>query len=227
MNDDIYSFKIVVAGQSGAGKTYFCNTIIGNNGIHINEGITIGVEYFCNNITIKDTKYKINLWDLGGHSSFSVITDSYIRGTIGCIIMLDLHDPYCLQKISGWWDRIKNRVTTSLPEILIICNKTDLVSNDYVSKIVNSPILCQIQKESSATIIQGSLKSNQGFIINKYYEFIEKIKNRSDLACLPDFKVLNFSNAYKNLSTSSSPRSNASIGKLKHVPCYRSFCCCL
>ena len=67
-----YVFKIIIAGNTGVGKSaisrrYFKNTF--------NEtlGFTIGVEFDETIIKIRDSNIKVQLWDCSGKASYSTI----------------------------------------------------------------------------------------------------------------------------------------------------------
>ncbi len=60
-----YSFKFILVGDTGVGKTSLISRFIDGN-FQPNHEYTIGVEYGSKNITIGNKVIKLQIWDTAG-----------------------------------------------------------------------------------------------------------------------------------------------------------------
>ncbi|KRZ14660.1 Ras and EF-hand domain-containing -like protein [Trichinella zimbabwensis] len=108
-------FKVVVAGDSGVGKTCFLDRLCNNR---FNPGIrsTIGIDFHMKILKVEDQLIALQLWDTAGQERFRSITKQYFRKADAVILMFDL------VSVSSF--------TSVLEEDCVVCiigNKTDLV----------------------------------------------------------------------------------------------------
>jgi len=196
--DNIYSFKIILSGKSGVGKTYLCNSLNNINRL-IETGITIGVDYCSHQAKINNVQYKLNIWDIGGHPNFYNISDSYVQeSVVGCILMIDLNDITSIVSVIEWWYRVKRKFRYNYPEILIIGNKEDLITD--IENVKCTKIFMQLIKETRGHFVFGSLKTDPDHIKKSVYNFVEKIKNRKDLQTSEGYKIKELKMMYSSLN---------------------------
>ena len=74
LNDDLI-FKIVVCGDSNAGKTSILLNYFKNRSPH-NLNSTIGVEYLSKSVTVDNSKIQLQIWDTAGQERYRSITKS-------------------------------------------------------------------------------------------------------------------------------------------------------
>ena len=67
-----YVFKIVVAGNSGVGKSNIVHRFIRSK-FNENSEFTIGVEFDEKIVTVNDKKVKLQLWDASGKKMYLTI----------------------------------------------------------------------------------------------------------------------------------------------------------
>ena len=79
-----YIYKIVVLGDSNAGKTTFVHYL--NNEIPQQNGSTIGVDFKVYTKTINNVTIKSQIWDTAGQEQFKAITKSYFRNVTGALV---------------------------------------------------------------------------------------------------------------------------------------------
>ena len=80
------SFKIIVVGDSGVGKS--CLTMRGTKN-HFEESYspTVGFEFFTFNIRVKDKNIKLQIWDTCGQEAYrSLITSFYRNSSLAIIV---------------------------------------------------------------------------------------------------------------------------------------------
>lgn len=126
IDDLILSFKLVLIGDSGVGKTNIANRYTLNQFYYENKS-TIGVEYFSKNVTIENIKIKVHIWDSAGQERFRSITKSYYRGAKGAFVVYDITKPESFENSEKWVDELIKFGEKDLI-IYLIGNKIDLIN---------------------------------------------------------------------------------------------------
>ena len=118
------SFKIIVVGDSGVGKS--CLTMKGTKN-HYEESYspTVGFEFFTFNIRINDKNIKLQIWDTCGQEAYrSLITSFYRNSSLAILVYsIDNQNSYC--NIESWLNEIKSQANPEI-KIFLIGNKSDL-----------------------------------------------------------------------------------------------------
>ncbi|KAG6669762.1 hypothetical protein CIPAW_01G266100 [Carya illinoinensis] len=83
-----YSFKILLIGDSGVGKSSLLLSFISNL-VH-DLSPTIGVDFKVKLLTIGGKRLKLTIWDTAGQERFGTLTSSYYRGSHGIILVYDV-----------------------------------------------------------------------------------------------------------------------------------------
>ncbi|OLS16438.1 MAG: small GTP-binding protein [Promethearchaeota archaeon CR_4] len=125
-----YVFKIIVAGDGGVGKTTLLHKYVTGT-FMADAQMTIGVQFHLKTITIDDSAYILQLWDLGGQDRFRFMLPSYVLGAKGALLLLDTTRLITLQSLEEWTDVCRTHVK-DLP-ILLCGTKVDLVEDRSVS----------------------------------------------------------------------------------------------
>mgnify|MGYP001250333161 CR=1 FL=1 len=159
MSNDAEMYKIIMLGDSNAGKTSFVQQYTMNQ-FYNKESNTIGVSYITKIIKSPKTnnKAKVCIWDTAGQDRFFSIVKMYFKFAMGICCVYDVTNINSLKNCEKWLDEsLKNMDITqnemiddteqySVP-ILLIGNKIDLVQekNDfnekYRNKIIDNYIL--------------------------------------------------------------------------------------
>lgn len=126
------SKKIVLIGHFGVGKSSLIRRFVENTFTE-NYKVTIGVHVFKKDVTLDEDK-DINLiiWDLEGNDDIENTRPSYLIGTNGFIYVFDLTRPSTFEKLESEIDYIKQRFPKE--PIIIVGNKKDLVTNDFIKE---------------------------------------------------------------------------------------------
>ena len=130
MDQGDYIFKIIIIGDSGAGKSSFIY-YFHNAQEKKNPQYTIGVEYSSKIIKLKNKRIKLQIWDTAGQERFKSITKAYYRGAHGVFVMYDTTNIESYKNVNQW---ILDAREFSDPDIsiMVIGNKCDLKSKRKV-----------------------------------------------------------------------------------------------
>jgi len=187
--------KTILIGETGVGKSTFCNRFIYNNLI-LNYESTIGVDFFIKILDINGKKYKLQIWDTAGQEKFRSIITSYFRNANLAIIMIDLNDKNCLEHFNKWNSIVDHYCSNKKLKKIVIGNKIDLDIKcnikDIIEKIGNIPFL-QISVKDNININQVS-QSIYNLIDNfsSYYHSFDTINlNNKDIVNIKYFKYDN------------------------------------
>ena len=118
------SFKIIVVGDSGVGKS--CLTMKGTKN-HFEESYspTIGFEFFTFNIKIDDKNIKLQIWDTCGQEAYRSLITSFYRNASLAILVYSIDSQNSYDNIEAWLNEIKSQSNPDT-KIFLIGNKIDL-----------------------------------------------------------------------------------------------------
>ncbi len=119
-----YTFKCIVAGDGGTGKTTLINRYITKT-FSVDTKVTIGAGFYTKTLEINDSILKLQIWDFGGEKRFRFILPTYCKGAHGVIMAFDLTRLPTLIGLDEWIDIIKKNAATN-PKIILIGTKSDL-----------------------------------------------------------------------------------------------------
>ena len=122
-------YKIVLAGDSGCGKTSIIYRHIRNE-FDIDSATTYGGA--CNTLQITSPggyKLKMQLWDTAGQEKYRSLVKIYYRGAYVIIFVFDLSRIETRKNIQNWY----TEYTTSYPDkihMFLVGNKSDIAQED-------------------------------------------------------------------------------------------------
>jgi small GTP-binding protein len=118
------TFKLIIAGDGGVGKTSLTNKYI--TGIFKTDTrITIGVEFFIKDITIDGIgTVRLQIWDFGGEERFRFLLPTYVKGATGILFMFSLTNMLTLSHFDDWLPILRN-YDPQIP-IMLVGSKLDL-----------------------------------------------------------------------------------------------------
>ncbi|CAR99392.1 Protein CBG25881 [Caenorhabditis briggsae] len=97
--DTIKTVKVVVVGESGAGKTALLTSFLENH-FETDPLTTIGIDFKHKIVQLNDGQsIRLQLWDTAGQERFRQLTPAYIRSSKVALLVLDLKRPPRLTNI--------------------------------------------------------------------------------------------------------------------------------
>lgn len=147
-----YTFKCIVAGDGGTGKTTLINRYITNK-FSVDTKVTIGAGFYTKALELNDAFVKLQIWDFGGEKRFRFILPTYCKGAHGVIMAFDLTRLPTLVGLDDWIDIIKKNADN--PKIILIGTKNDLgqlVDEDTINEFLQrNNEIASFYKTSSKT----------------------------------------------------------------------------
>ena len=128
------NYKIILLGETNAGKTTLYNKFIYNKD-KFNYLSSITVDNETQALDYKNKKYLITLYDTAGQERFRSITKSYYKMADGFLLMFDITDEKSLLAVKDWIEDIKSHNSSNI--FLILGNKDDLdnkISDDVINE---------------------------------------------------------------------------------------------
>lgn len=131
-----YSFKIILIGDSAAGKTaikvrftddYFKKDLRTTLGVDFGSK-EVKYEYVSDDVMFAGAiriTIRINIWDAAGQTHFEKIRGMYYRDSKGAILVYDISNPVSFQNLDLWVKELEENVGSKIP-VLLIANKLDL-----------------------------------------------------------------------------------------------------
>ena len=118
------SFKIIVIGDSGVGKSCLTNKAT-KNIFEDTYNATVGFEFFTFNIKINDKIVKLQIWDTCGQELYRSLITNFYRNSSLAIIVYAVNQKESFDSIEMWLRELR---THSNPDakVFLIANKIDL-----------------------------------------------------------------------------------------------------
>ena len=118
------SFKIIVIGDSGVGKS--CLTMKATkNFFETYYSPTVGFEFFTFNVKIKDKNIRLQIWDTCGQEVYRSLINSFYRNSSLAILVYSIDDENSFNNLESWLNEIKDKGNPNV-KIFLIGNKYDL-----------------------------------------------------------------------------------------------------
>jgi Ras-related protein Rab-11A len=124
--------KIVLTGESGAGKTNILSQFVRSN-FNPNAKTTIGVECAVKALQIGGTPVKAQIWDTAGQERFRAITSTYYHGAQGALLVYDITNTQSFRSAPRWLQELRNFADPNIP-VVLVGNKCDLEASRSVTQ---------------------------------------------------------------------------------------------
>jgi len=123
------TFKIVIFGDAGCGKTTLTQRFLTNLFVSDSK-MTIGVDFEVKSLVVDKQKVKLQIWDFGGEERFRFLLPTYVRGARGGIFMYDITNYSSIAHIDDWLTVIKKEIRKEdVFPIIVVGGKADLAEN--------------------------------------------------------------------------------------------------
>eukprot|EP00300_Choanocystis_sp_HF-7_P039616 c592_g1_i1.p1 GENE.c592_g1_i1~~c592_g1_i1.p1 ORF type:complete len:230 (+),score=51.59 c592_g1_i1:44-691(+) len=119
-----YLFKVVLIGDSGAGKSNLLSRFTRNEFTQDSKS-TIGVEFATRSIETDGKTIKAQIWDTAGQERYRAITAAYYRGAAGALLVYDISKYSSFENIERWLSELRGHADASIL-LMLVGNKSDL-----------------------------------------------------------------------------------------------------
>ena len=84
-----YLLKYIIIGDEEVGKSNLLSHYIDDRFTSEYQS-TIGVEFRAKNVVIRNTTYRIQMWDTSGKENFRSITRAYYKNSVCALVVYDI-----------------------------------------------------------------------------------------------------------------------------------------
>ena len=126
-----YLLKYIIIGDEEVGKSNLLSHYIDDRFTSEYQS-TIGVEFRAKNVVIRNTTYRIQMWDTSGKENFRSITRAYYKNSVCALVVYDISSRDSFNNVSTWIEDCRNNSSEKIFMVLI-GNKSDLADKRQVS----------------------------------------------------------------------------------------------
>ncbi len=132
-----YTFKIVILGAGGVGKTCLFNRYCFNS-FNMNTEMTIGINFHSTylKIQMEDLDYhppekekfvSNSIFDMSGQDKFKSLIKKFIDGANGALLVFDSINYSSFEQLDDWYQQIRdNAINPDIP-IILVASKSDIL----------------------------------------------------------------------------------------------------
>lgn len=175
-----FSFKILMLGDSGAGKTSLLVRFSQNN-FTPSYITTIGVDIISKKLNIGNYVVNLKVWDTAGQERYQTFTKQFFQNVDGVVLVLDLLSLESFGKLEKWLDLIRNEDQNKKQnlELIVAGNKCDYDEDEILVKSTDIETFVQ---EHQLEYLETSAKT--GFNVEKLFKTLtKKILKRKGIKC--------------------------------------------
>lgn len=119
-----YTYKIIIIGDSGVGKSNIINRWMGGIFSH-DLPPTIQCAYSSKTFHVGDAFVDVQLWDTAGQERYVSLTRSFYRGAHGVVLVYDLCNRTSFTALTKWIDTVSIEIEVLDTHFIVIGNKSD------------------------------------------------------------------------------------------------------
>ena len=164
----VESFKVVLVGESGVGKTSIITQFIDQT-FQEDQQSTTGGTFSTKSVICDGGKVlKFEIWDTAGQERYRALTKMFYKDANAAIMVYDITRKDSFEELKTYWSQ---QIKECSPEGIILAiaaNKSDLIEQE----VVDEEEARNFGKELGAIFMNTSAKNTQG--INSVFEEIAK-----------------------------------------------------
>ena len=148
------SFKLIVIGDSGVGKSCLAIKAIKNYFEDL-YAPTVGFEFLSFSVKINDETVKLQIWDTCGQEAYRSLINSFYRNSSLAILVYSIDSKHSFENLESWLNDVKTQSSPDI-KIILIGNKVDLEDKREVTKEMGEQFctdhnLCLFMETSAKT----------------------------------------------------------------------------
>ncbi|XP_051917410.1 ras and EF-hand domain-containing protein [Hippocampus zosterae] len=166
VDDALPMYRLVLAGDAGAGKSSFLLRLALNQ-FKADIQTTLGVDFQIKKMLVDGQKTNLQIWDTAGQERFRSIARSYFRKAHGVLLLYDVTSESSFLNIRDWLDQIQDATEDTVP-ICIIGNKVDMrgqtparrcVSTLHGEKLATAygALFCETSAKEGTNVVEAVL----------------------------------------------------------------------
>ena len=189
--DSTDTFKIILLGESGVGKTCILRRYVDNKfqPAHLS---TFGIDFRIKKINVYDRSVKLKIWDTAGQERYHNITKTTFKNADGILLVFDVTDESSFERIQFWMKEIESNLSLDLISLILVGNKSDIkertISKEKGIKLAESLKISYYETSALENIgidnafmdiAKLMLKKNK--IVDEDISLVENIKIENDI----------------------------------------------
>ena len=153
----LYTYKIVIIGAGGVGKTCLFNRFCFNS-FNFDTLMTIGISFhsthlklnFHDNENDEEEDYYVvdSIFDFGGQERFKPLIPQFIEGANGALLVFDSVSYPSFEQLEYWYEQLTANADPKIPKLLI-GSKSDLLDTTPIGEIVREDLILDFLEEKA------------------------------------------------------------------------------
>ncbi|KAG7465853.1 hypothetical protein MATL_G00158150 [Megalops atlanticus] len=121
-----FRFGIVILGDSAVGKSSLLRRYTEGTFDDSSQS-PLGIDFKVQNLEFDPgVTIKLLLWDTAGQERFRSIAKSYMRNSVGCVLMFDLSQRQTFERVRAWHSEVAEYVKPAIMVFTLVGHKSDL-----------------------------------------------------------------------------------------------------
>ena len=126
------SFKIIVIGDSGVGKSCLTTQAVRQNFEEFYTA-TVGFEFLTFNMRINNNVLKLQIWDTCGQEVYKSLISNFYRNSSLALILYAIDNSDSFRHAETWLNDLKQQANPNV-KIFLVGNKSDLEDKRVITK---------------------------------------------------------------------------------------------
>ena len=126
------SFKIIVIGDSGVGKSCLSSKAVKDTFEEFYQA-TVGFEFLTFNLRLDQTAIKLQIWDTCGQEIYRSLITNFYRNSSLAVLVYAIDNAESFQNASSWLIDLKRQANPDV-KVFLVGNKCDLEEKRQVTK---------------------------------------------------------------------------------------------
>lgn len=118
------SFKLIVIGDSGVGKSSLTTKAAKNTFEEFYQA-TVGFEFLSFNLKVNDQVIKLQIWDTCGQEIYRSLISNFYRNSSLAVLVYSIDNKRSFENINHWLEDLKSQANPDV-RVFLVGNKSDL-----------------------------------------------------------------------------------------------------